>query len=634
MRESILIAKGSKTILNFLKIFISTLLLISALEAREKVNMTFDDLSIPDFIKLVSKITNKNILLNYKINGKINLVTTTPIYKDEVIPLLMSVLDTKGYTLVQNGSVYELVRSSDAVKFNLKVVSSWKKAKGAFMVTQSIVIKHENVDTIASKIRHLLSKSAKLVTMKESNTILISDYPSNVETIKSVIKTIESKNENIVRIVPVSYADIKQVYADVLEITKGIINSKIESQQVKMIKNAQTRSIILVGKKVNVDKIEALILRLDIEKDFTEVVKIIPLKNSSATKVLATMNQIVANQFYSDPALKPNISASEEINSLIIVGDPNSIKAIEKIVTELDKEKYQVYVQAQIIEINDKAAEKIGLQYGLSTGALTPSGIYALSADFGSSEITSTSTASILSYLGAIGSGAKSALALGATLDFLQNKGASQTVSTPSLLCVNNKESSIEVGSVIPVQTGSSTLSQGGTTNSYSRERIGLTLKIKPLVSGKDKVTLDVTATLENYLGTDPASNQPITSKQKVVTQTILRHGENIIIGGLVKSTSKETESKIPLLGDIPGIGALFRHSTEDTSQDNLLIILTPYVIDKSENLSVLQKQLGELKRLQGEYNAEIFPEIEKRAKRGMKENKNAMKMLNSGNGF
>jgi general secretion pathway protein D len=207
-------------------------------------------------------------------------------------------------------------------------------------------------------------------------------------------------------------------------------------------------------------------------------------------------------------------------------------------------------------------------------------------------------------------------LALGASLDFLQTNGASRSVSNPSLLCVNNKESSIYVGKAISLKNGSVSSSDSGITNSYTRKDVGITLNITPRVSTSDKVTLDVSIVLENVTddGSNNATGQPVTTKQEVKTETILRHGENIIIGGLVKNYSLESQSKIPLLGDIPLIGKyLFSSISSTNQQENLVIILTPYILDNSEKLSLLQKDLGTLSRIQEEYNVNVFKDIEGR---------------------
>lgn len=603
--------------MRFIKILFLTTLLALSLNAREQVNVNFSDLQINDFIKLISKITHKNILINNKINGTVNFISTTPVYDDELIGILVSVLESKGFTLIKKGSIYEVVRSTEAAKHNVKVMNQGKHIYGSLMVTQAVEVKGENVDVVAAKIRYLISKTAKLMTMKESNTLLITDYPKNIETIKKVIKDIATNTTMIVKIMPIKHAEAKKLQARLLEISKSIFNPKIASQHVKIILDDNINGVIVIGNKKNVATIANLLKTMDVESSASNGIQIFSLKNSDAKSVATTLNDIISKQKFSDPSLKPNISASEEINAIIAIGEPSILKGIKIIIDELDKEKYQVYVQARIVEINKKDVESLGMKYGFDGGGVSSSGgLYTLSGNFGGPSVALPD--SILKNISLSGVN----FALGATLDFLETNGASKSISNPSILCVNNKESSIYVGKTISISTGSVTGSTlgGGVTSSFKREDIGLTLKIKPRVSSNDKVTLDVETILENVIDTGlDADGQPIrqptTSKQEVKTQAILRHGESIIIGGLVKVYDSESVSKIPLLGDIPWIGDyLFSSKTVSNEQDNLVVILTPYVIDKSDELSQLQKDLGLLAKLQEEYNIEVFNNLKNKS--------------------
>ena len=598
---------------NIGKLFL-VLFLVTSAQAREAVNVNFSNLEIKDFIQLVSKITNKNILINHKINGTVDLVSNAVIYDDELLGILVSVLESKGFTLLKKGSLYEVIRSADAAKFNAKVMPQGKKLYGSLMVTQAIKVKGENVDVVAAKIRYLISKTAKLMTMKESNIILVTDYPKNIETIKKVIKDIDTNNRAVVKIIKIKHAEAKKLQARVTDISKSLFNEKVVSQKVKIILDDNINALIVVGLEENVEKVAALVAELDLESSINKGVQIFELKNSDAKSVLGSLNEIISKQTYTDPALKPNVSMSEEINAIIAVGEPNILKGIKMIIDELDKEKYQVYVQAKIIEINENDTEKLGIKYGFDGAVISSSGgLYSFSSNFGGPVVAGS--------VGALVSGslmdsdtASSGFALGAAIDFLETNGASKSISNPSILCVNNKESSIYVGKTISVSSGSTT-GTVGTTVSYKREDVGLTLKIKPRVSSIDKVTLDIETILENVLddGSNNASGQPITSKQEVKTQAILRHGESIIIGGLVKDYDMKSKSKIPLLGDIPWIGEwLFSSTTTTKEKDNLVVILTPYVIDKSEKLSQLQRDLGFLAKLQRDYNINVFKKIEK----------------------
>ena len=594
--------------MKFVKTLLITALLTLSLGAREQVNVNFADLKIEDFIKLISKVTKKNILVNNKITGSVNFVSTTPVYDDELMGILVSVLESKGFTLVQNGSIYEVVRSTEASKSNVAVIDMGKRLYGSLMVTQAIPVVGENVDIVAAKVRYLISKTAKLMTMKENNTILLTDYPKNIETIKRVIKDIDTNNQAIVKIIPIKNAEAKKLQTRVVEISKSLFNEKIDTEQVKIIYDENINGLIVVGIEKNVAKVEELVASLDVESHASNGIEIFPLKNSDAKIVATTLNDIIAKQTFADPLMKPNVAPSEEINAIIAIGEPMILKGLKLIVDELDKEQYQVYVQARIVEINENDSSTIGLKYGFGAGSVTASGLYAMSANFGAAGLTNTASAAVIENLGKIGDNAKKAFALGATLDFLEENGASKSISNPSILCLNNKESSIYVGRTISISTGTiaNSITPGNLQSTFKREDVGLTLKIKPRVSSSEKVTLDVEAILENVLddGANNATGQPVTSKQEVKTQAILGHGESIIIGGLVKIFDREGVSKVPLLGDIPLLGEyLFSSTTTSEERDNLVVILTPYVIDKSENLSQLQKDLGVLAKIQKEYS-------------------------------
>lgn len=599
--------------MRFIKLlWVGLLITASVLMAREKVDINFSKLQITDFVKLIGKISDKNILIHQKINGTVDLLTSAPIYDDEVMGILISVLNSKGFTLIENGSIYEVIRSSEATKHNLKVVRPGKKATGSMMVTQAVTVKGENVDVITAKVRYLISKTAKLMTLPGTNTLLITDYPSNIETIKHVISDLLQEQKMAMQVVQIKHAEIKQFHTQIEEISKNYFDQKIENEKVTVLLNANINSLVLIGRKKNINELLIMIKSLDKEQDLNEIVQIFNLKNSDAKNVKVSLDEIISTQTFSDPSLKPNISLSEEINSIIVVGEPNVVKSMIKIIEELDREKYQVYVQARIVEINNRTSEDIGFRYGMEGGMATTSALYTFSGNFGGSSLPLSDqfSSKLINTIGNV----DQYLVLGATLDFLQSKGASKTISNPSILCVNNKESSIYVGKTLSIATGSINATTGSTTNSFKRDDIGLSLKIKPRVSSQDKVTLAVETILENVIGVDD-NNQPITTKQTVITESILRHGESIVIGGLVKTYMQEIETKVPLLGDIPILGWFFTYTNEEEQQDNLLVLLTPYVIDKSEKLSVLQQQLGELGRLQQAYNKEVFPQVEKKAK-------------------
>ena len=195
-----------------------------------------------------------------------------------------------------------------------------------------------------------------------------------------------------------------------------------------------------------------------------------------------------------------------------------------------------------------------------------------------------------------------SGLALGASISLLNKDGALDIVSEPSILAINNKESSIYVGSTISIKT-SSTVTDGGTTNdNYEREDVGLTLTVKPRVSNDNKVTLEIHTILEDVDSTDTVSGNADTTKKEVKTTAIVNNGESVILGGLIEDKEEGTESKIPFLGDIPVLGNLFTHNSTAVRKRRLVIIITPYIIPKSKDLTYVRDQLSQLKNLEDKY--------------------------------
>jgi general secretion pathway protein D len=590
-----------------LLILFSTLL--HAKPEREMININFKGLEIEEFISLISRIMHKNILITSPIKGKVDFITTEPVAVNDVDKILIAVLETKGFTLVDQGTFMEVVRSAEASKHNLPIYNKQDaiKERESAMITKQIYFEDLDVDLVSAKVRHLLSKTAKLITIKASNSLLITDYPKNIESVQAVLNQIKRDSQKVVKTVPLNHAQLKTIFPKIVEITKTLFNP----QSVKVMKHDELNAVVIMGYKASVARVRDHIKRLDKKERYSsQTTEIIALKNSDAKSVQASLKEIIEKQHYPDPALKPSISANETINSIILIGSHDALKPIKSIIAVLDKEKYQVYVKARIVEIRDSLAKQIGIKYGIDGGVGNSSGLYTFAMNLGGAAlapVNSTLSSKFTDSVGNINKG----LALGAAIDFLQKNGASNTVSEPSLLCVNNQESSIYVGKTQSFQSGQVDSGATGTTSSFKREDIGLTLQVKPRISDNAKVTLDVEAKLENVTGQD-ANGQPITTKQTVKTQIISNHGESVVIGGLIKQFENNDESKVPLLGDIPVLGELFKHTDRTKDNDHLLVLLTPYIVTSSEKLSELQENLGRLGKIQKQYNDQVFSSLEK----------------------
>ena len=609
--------------MNYFKHILSILLLSFALlqaktdtpPKQEIVNISLSNIEIKKLIELFSKIQKKNILIPNEVRGKITFVSSAPVYKNEIFEILLNVLDSKGYTIVKDGNFLKIIRLSEATRNNLKVYKpkDYIKSNGE-MITKQITLKNVSVNIVASKIRQFLSKTGRLITVKENNTMFVSDYPKNIRTIQKVANLIEKDRQKVVEVVEVKHAKLRDMYSQALQIAKNLFNQAIPYNRINILQNKELNSLIIIGLKQNVQKLKKELVKLDKEKvKEAQITKIITLKNIDAKSAFATLSQVIAKRKYKDISNKPNISYSKEINAIILIGKPEVIEPLKMTLKELDKEKYQVYVQAKIIEISEQKAKQIGIKYGLVGGGVSSSSLLTFSSNFGAGALDIVKEAS--SYFSDF-SNISANLALNAAISFLETNGASQTISNPSILCVNNLESSIYVGKNKSFLVGKTT-NASGTTANYQREDIGLTLKVKPRVASNDKVTLQVNTILENVDQSDKDNvDRPTTTKQEVKTQVIVTNGESIVIGGLLQNTQSVNRQKIPLLGDIPVLGGLFRHKETMVDRKSIVVVLTPYIISKSSSLGRLQKFLAIYGKMQKEYNKNIFAKIEKRVKK------------------
>ncbi|MCG3711402.1 type II secretion system protein GspD [Aliarcobacter butzleri] len=341
--------------------------------------------------------------------------------------------------------------------------------------------------------------------------------------------------------------------------------------------------------------------KIEITKDEEQFTEVISLKNVDGVNIIKILDDIVNKKYINKPT-KPFVSLDLESNSLVVMASKDELKQIKDLIQELDKEKAQVYVQAKIIEVNNELVNKIGISYGIISTSARSDGINAISSNLnGGSNAIKEAVDTLGIKVSDIN--IKSGLALGASLNLLQQNGALDIVSEPSILAIDNKESSIYVGEKISVEI-SSTLTDGGLQRTnYEREDIGLTLKVKPRISSDTKLTLEINTLLEGIKSTSVSAGQnPDTLKKEIKTAAILNNGESVIIGGLIENKNETIEQKVPVLGDIPLFGGLFKNDSKMNKKNNLVIIVTPYMIPKSKDITYIREQLSELKKLEDKY--------------------------------
>jgi len=625
--------------MRFNKIFLIFLFITSITFASDDaIKLNIRNMGIREFVEMIGKITQKNILINGNLNGKINFISYKPIKKSSLFSLANSILASKGYALIDHGDFMEVVRSSEAAGMGLQVD---RNVNGETMKTVLFPLKYSNAAVIRAKIRPLLTRDAKVISFKENNVLAVTAYPKTLKSIKKLIDSIESAGQKGSTVIKLKNADVSDVYKNAVDMAKQLFAQTIPSEKVTILKDSATNSIILVGKKSNVNKMIKYIRQLDRKGESAQQkMYVIPLKNSSVEemekiigKLVAQMNSVTIRRGKNGKAKKAMVVADTERNSLIVLATGEQIRNIKEVVRKIDVEKPQVYIKASIVEINSELAQQIGAKYGFEAGAITSNGLFTVAGNMGANSLMISPR--IMNFLNTskviydnngnpiqeddsafkFASDISQLFAIGAKIDLLQEDGAAHVLSEPSILCSNNKESELYVGETRSILTSSSTGNNKDdlVRNNWSREDIGLTIKVKPRLSSNNKVVLNVDAVIEDVVpGTGNNNPRPTTTKRKVNTVATVKSGQTVILGGLIKNVAGTVNSKVPFFGDIPIIGRIFQDEGKAQRKIDLVIYLTPYIVRKASDLDKLRKFLAKLDNIQKRYVKFVKEHLEK----------------------
>lgn len=330
--------------------------------------------------------------------------------------------------------------------------------------------------------------------------------------------------------------------------------------------------------------------------------KVIELINSNAEDVAKSLENLYNKEFVT-------FSYDKESNYILLQGESKYIDELSHLIYSLDTQKTQVYVEAKILEISESRLKSVGLKYGLKSAYISGSSLYTISSELGSKHTEVTIPSGFgLDYGSDL---VKNSLNLWATLSLLQTNEALDVISEPSILALNNSEASIYVGKRQSILTSMSLDKNGNPVPSYERVDIGLKLAIKPRITSDNKVLLEITIIQEETAPGLIDLLRPVSNKKEIKTTSLVSSGENIILGGYIQNKSQEVATKVPLFGDLPIFGNLFKHKQNVNDNISLVVILTPHIIPKSKDLAYIQNQLSKLKLLELEYKNSIIENLD-----------------------
>ena len=581
-------------------------------QSLEDVSLDFSDIDIRSFVKVVSELTGQNYILDPSVTGKITVTSPKSIPREAIPSVFSAVLEVYGFTAIAEGSIVKIIPSARA-----KQESAVEDAPGALpdagFVTQVLSLQRVDAEEIRAIIQPLLTRAGHVAVHAPSRTVIVADSQRNVHRIESIIATLDASGGDMAfHVICLDHAEASKI-ADAFN---ALYNAARPASGDRPVFIAESRSnCLLVSATANVlATSQSLIRELDKPLQGNRgSIRVHHLKYSDAVKVAAALNSQV-NQLESagsselaEPA-KPErksgktpviISPEPSTNALIVTASPEEHQAIESVLTDLDRPRRQILVEGLIVEMSSDRMRELGLEWRL-TDALSDTeyrglGGTNLPLDGSTGALQETAQNPMSSppglalglAKGTISFGGREFVNLAALARAMEGQSGVNILSTPHLLTLDNEEAEIIVGEERPFLKSSQTTDTGTVVKAYEFKDIGLTMRILPRITGESAITLRIFQEIRDFVAESDIGAVTSTKRQ---AKTVVRvsDGQIAAIGGLLKESRIDRRSQVPCLGDLPGIGYLFRTSRNSHTKTNLLIFITPHLIDDDVDLETM----------------------------------------------
>ncbi|MFT6387282.1 MAG: general secretion pathway protein D [Cellvibrionaceae bacterium] len=594
-----------------MKILFLTLLMLSAgLMAQppnnegQKWQVNFKDSDIQEVIKFVADVTGKTVVIDPRVKGRVKVISAEPLTERALYDLFLSVLEIQGFTAIEVGNVVRILPRKDARTSAVPVTNSTNLGSDAY-ITQVIQLYNVSAAKVLPVLRPLAPQHAHLAAYAPSNAIIISDTVANIARLRDIINRIDRAGVADTDIVPLKYAQAESMVKTLQTLQKTDEKDAPKNSIAVLVADARSNSILVTGDDVRRKRIKALIERLDVPRQQSGNVRVVYLEYADAEKVAEVLSKVVSSISKLDPekgaapgggAAATTVEADPSTNALLITADAATLETLLPVIDRLDIRRAQVLVEAIIVEVTGN----LGRQLGVEWAAFKEERVIASSGNSGSlagaagaaATLDPSAISGLLStpalLLGFGGSGGDGGTSFAGLIKVLQSNTEANILSTPSILTTDNNEATISIGDNIPFVTGSFSNDSGGGNPFQTIERrdVGIKLSVIPQISEGDTVVLEIDQEISGV------SSQPVagavdivTNERKITTQVIAKDGEVIILGGLLADEVQQTQQKVPLLGDIPLLGALFRNDETRSSKTNLMIFLKATIVRDEEEL-------------------------------------------------
>ena len=576
--------------------------------AEETWQMATKGANIQEFVDQVAKITGKTFIVDPKLKGQVTVISSTPLGKEGVYELFLSVLRLQNFTAVPSGNVIRIQQSATG-KQTPGGAGNLDTAAPEELLTEVIAVQNTASEELIKLLRPLIPQYGHIGSVSNPNVVIISDHADNIVRLKKLIREIDVADDDEVIMIPLKEAWVGSVIAILERIAPDQVGAAAKGpSRVQVIANERNNSLVLRGKPQPISKIVKVIDKLDqpaTTADSTQVIKLSHADAENVSKILSSV--VVKNNSGEKASQQPiTIAADPTLNGLVVKADPGTMSEIISLIEKLDTPRAQVMIEAAIVEvtIDDSSSLGVELAAGDQEGKSVPlvssslngviNGLLSGAIASGGGEINVLQGLATLSTPTIAAAKLDSdKISFGAVITAIANNSDANLLSTPSVLTLDNQEAKILVGTEVPFRTGSFTTTGDGTSNPFTtvnREDVGIELVVTPHVFENSEVRLEISQKITNVLNTTIGGTgfaDVVTSKRTIETTVLAGNEQTIVLGGLIQDDINETNARVPIMGRIPVLGALFRSTTNSRKKTNLLVFLRPTIIPSVANNSL-----------------------------------------------
>jgi len=568
----------------------------------EEVTLALEKADIQDLIQWASNHIDKTIIVHPNVKGRVSVLAGEPINEEDAYHIFMSVLQVHGFAVVETEQSIKIL--PDALAKQSGSAFSGTEPLGEEMVVRLIKVKNVSVGPLVSLLRPLMPQVAHLGAYVQSNALIVADRAQNIDKILKIVEDIDRVGAIDIEIIPLQFANA----GDIVGVISKLIDNRqgeSEANPLTFVADDRSNSILVTGDPISRKQISKLIDQLDqpLSGDGnTQVIYVYYAKAVDLVPILQSVSGSLQKAEKDQPfdSNEVSIQASEANNALIITAPPSLLNTMKGVIQKLDIRRQQVLVEAVIVEVNDDVLDDIGIQWKTSTPANGEfSGFSAFPPNVPNTALPVLGSGLTLGYF--------KNNSLRALIRALETDTSANILSTPTVVTLDNEEAEILVGSNVPFITGSSTGESSPTDNPFQtiqRQDIGITLKVKPRINENDSMTLAIEQTVES-IGTSAVTTADIvTNKRNIKTNVLLENDQVLVLGGLISDEARVIESRVPVLGQIPILGRLFRSTSTKVEKKNLMVFIHPIILsDRDRSNSLTSERYNNLRNKQQQYN-------------------------------